>query len=134
MVAGMSWRIIAGLIIWAGMAVRGAPGATVSSSTVTFEADVRPILKAHCFQCHGEDGTRKANLDLRLRHFVVKGGKSGAAIVPGDVSASLLCKKISAGEMPKGKNRLSEKEIATITAWVEGGAKTIRPEPQQVPA
>ena len=39
----------------------------------TFEADVRPILKAHCFHCHGEAGTREAKLDLRLRRLIVKG-------------------------------------------------------------
>ena len=32
----------------------------------TFEADVRPILKAHCFQCHGEEAKPKGGLDLRL--------------------------------------------------------------------
>jgi mono/diheme cytochrome c family protein len=130
----MSWRTIAGMIIWAGLAARVAPGAATSTPLVTFEGDVRPILKAHCFQCHGEDGTKKGELDLRLTRLMVKGGKSGAAVVPGDVSGSLLCKKVSAGEMPKGKGKLSDKEIATIAAWVAGGARTVRPEPQEVPA
>lgn len=123
------WRIT-WLIIGVGVWASGAPAA----GAVTFEEDVRPILKTHCFQCHGEDGTRKGNLDLRLRRFVVKGGKSGAAIVPGAAGGSLLLKKIRAGEMPKGKNPLSKREIETIEAWVLNGAPTIRPEPQEVPA
>ncbi|HJN83111.1 MAG TPA: c-type cytochrome domain-containing protein, partial [Verrucomicrobiota bacterium] len=49
------------------------------AATVTFEADVRPILKAHCFHCHGEDGTAKGGLDVRLRRLLLKGGKHGPA-------------------------------------------------------
>src|SRR5947209_2133611 len=120
----MSLRLIALLVLGAGVVARSAPGQ--SSNGVTFESDVRPILKAHCFPCHGEDGTRKGELDLRLRRSAVKGGKSGAALVPGNATASLICKKISAGDMPKGKTRLSDKEIRTIVAWVDGGAKTVR--------
>ena len=26
---------------------------------LTFERDVRPILRAHCFQCHGEEDEQK---------------------------------------------------------------------------
>ena len=47
-----------------------------------FEAQVRPILKVHCFQCHGEAGEKEGGLDLRLRRFIVRGGESGPAIVP----------------------------------------------------
>ena len=34
---------------------------------LTFEKDIRPILKAHCFHCHGEDGHVKGELDVRLK-------------------------------------------------------------------
>ena len=53
------------------------------AATVTFEADVRPILKAHCFHCHGEDGSAKGGLDVRLRSLLLKGGQHGPAIAPG---------------------------------------------------
>src|ERR1700680_4684667 len=89
-----------------------------AAESVRFESAVRPILKAHCFPCHGEDGARKGGLDLRLSRLALKGGKSGSAIVPGEPDASLLCKKIELGEMPKGKNRLSDREIQTIMEWV----------------
>ena len=39
-----------------------------------FNADVRPIFKAYCFECHGEGEKLKANLDLRLRRLLLKGG------------------------------------------------------------
>ena len=47
------------------------------AGTPTYERDVRPILKAHCFQCHGEAEKLAGRLDLRLRRLMVKGGKRG---------------------------------------------------------
>ena len=60
-------------------------------SPLTFEARIRPILKTHCFQCHGEqpDGKPKAKLDIRLKRFLLKGGRSGPAVVMGSREKSL---------------------------------------------
>src|SRR5215208_3009089 len=46
---------------------------------VTFERHVRPILKAACFQCHGEDDKPKGKLDVRLPSLMARGGASGPA-------------------------------------------------------
>lgn len=95
-----------------------------------FEKDVRPILKAHCFHCHGEDGEKKAELDVRLARFLLKGGESGPVIVAGKPAGSHLLDLLKKGEMPKEKARLSDKDIATIEAWILAGAPTARPEPE----
>jgi len=95
-----------------------------------FEKDVRPILKAHCFHCHGEDGERKGDLDVRLARFLLKGGESGPAIVAGKPAGSHLLDLLKKGEMPKEKARLSDKDIATIETWILAGAPTARPEPE----
>ncbi|MEZ6138351.1 MAG: DUF1553 domain-containing protein [Pirellulaceae bacterium] len=100
------------------------------SATVLFEKDVRPILKAHCFHCHGESGVLEGTLDLRLSHLIHAGGESGAAIVPGDPARSLLLERIKAGEMPPDDKRLADHELSVLEAWIEQGAKTARPEPQ----
>ncbi|HIM22698.1 MAG TPA: DUF1549 domain-containing protein, partial [Verrucomicrobia bacterium] len=99
------------------------------AATVTFEADVRPILKAHCFRCHGEDSSAKGGLDVRLRKLLLKGGKHGPAIALGQAEKSLLYKKIRDGKMPKEQAKLPAEEIETIRQWIEQGAKTVRPEP-----
>ncbi len=97
----------------------------------TYEADVRPILKAHCFQCHGEAGEREGGLDLRLRRLIVAGGDSGSAIVPGEPANSSLMARIRTGEMPPGDDqRLSNNEIAVIEEWISAGAPTARAEPE----
>lgn len=97
---------------------------------LTFEKHVRPILKANCFHCHGEEGETKGGLDVRLARFLQKGGESGPAIVPGDAAKSHLIELVKAGEMPKGKNKLKSGDIAILEQWIAGGAKTARPEPE----
>ena len=97
-----------------------------------FETDVRPILKASCFHCHGEDGVQKGELDVRLVRLMTGGGKSGAALKPGDVEASLLWEKIASDEMPKGEKKLSAEDKQLIREWIEQGAQTARPEPENV--
>ena len=104
------------------------------AASVSYEADVRPILKANCFHCHGEGDEVKGGLDLRLRRLIVDGGESGGAIVPGSANDSLLYQYISAGEMPPetvGK-RLTGDEIRVIRQWINAGAATIRSEPDQI--
>ena len=97
-----------------------------------YEQTIRPILKAHCFQCHGEEGTLEGNLDLRLRRFIVRGGDSGPAIVPGKAAASLLMQRILDGEMPPGEKQLAVDEIAAIRSWLQAGAQTLRQEPEHL--
>ena len=103
---------------------------SAASGAPVFEKDVRPILKAHCFHCHGEDGETKGGLDVRLQRFLLKGGKSGPAFVAGKPGESHLLEMLKSGEMPKEKPKLAEAEIATIEQWILAGAPTLRPEPE----
>lgn len=96
----------------------------------TFESHVRPILKAHCFECHGEGTKLKGGLDVRLAHLLQKGGKNSIAFKPGDIKDSALLDRLRVGEMPPGKRKLTKDEIAVIERWIESGAKTERPEPK----
>lgn len=106
--------------------------AWAAGGTLTFEKDVRPILKTHCFHCHGEAGETKGGLDVRLARFILKGGESGPAIVPGRAADSHLVELVKKGEMPKGKTKLKDAEIAVLEAWVAQGAQTARAEPEKL--
>jgi hypothetical protein len=104
--------------------------AVLWADDLTFEQHIRPILKTHCFLCHGEEEKPKAKLDTRLPSFLVKGGKSGSALVPGHAEKSLLWQRIVSDEMPEGPKKLSLQEKQKIKEWINGGAKTLRPEPK----
>ena len=116
-------------LLAAGPARSGEPPA----ATPTFEGAARPILKAHCFHCHGEQPKPKAELDLRLVRAMVAGGRSGPAIEPGRRDESLLWERVEADEMPPGDKKLSASEKAVLAAWIDAGAPTARPEPEALP-
>jgi hypothetical protein len=97
-----------------------------------FEKDIRPILKAHCFDCHGEGEKLKGGLDLRLRRLMLKGGDEGPVIVPGKPDRSRLFKLVHSGEMPKREKKLTREQIELIKQWIATGAKTARPEPAEL--
>lgn len=106
-----------------------APAAREPAQPLTFEHDIRPLLKAHCFLCHGEEPKPKGELDLRLVRLMTKGGESGPAIVAGKPAESLLIEKLRAGEMPPGDKKLPPHDIDLIARWLEQGAKTAFDEP-----
>ncbi len=98
---------------------------------VTFERDVRPILKAHCTGCHGEEEELKGGVDLRLRRFMDKPLKEGGhVVVPGKPDESELVLLVREGEMPKKGKKLTPEQLAVLEQWVAQGAKTTKPEPQ----
>lgn len=105
-----------------------------SAEVITFEKHIRPILKAHCFHCHGDEPELSGGLDLRLKRLIEKGGDSGAGITPGKPSDSLIFARIKAGEMPPEKKQIPAKDLALIERWIESGALTAGVEPEDVAA
>jgi hypothetical protein len=100
------------------------------ANAVVFEKQIRPILKAHCFLCHGEEPEKGGELDLRLVRLMHQGGESGPSIHATEPSQSLLLERILSDEMPPGPKKLSNDEKDLIRRWVLSGAKTLRPEPE----
>ncbi len=87
-----------------------------------FESEVRPLLVKRCYKCHaGKE--HKGGLQLDSRSAVTKGGDSGPAVVPGNLSESLLIEAVEyeGFEMPPD-GRLGEREVAVLKRWVAEGA------------
>src|ERR1019366_7958905 len=88
-----------------------------------FETSIRPLLVDQCQKCHGPH-KQKADLRLDARAFILQGGASGPAAVPGHPEKSLLIKAVrhigGAPKMPDGK-MLSDREIADLARWVQMG-------------
>ena len=116
-----------------------ADGARIEPSDVTQIAvtqhDVIPIVLRRCTACHGKH-RQENGLDLRSKATMVRGGKTGPAIIPGKPADSLLIKKIAAGQMPP-PTRLIEAcvkpvekaELDTLTRWIAAGAPEMVIEP-----
>ena len=85
-----------------------------------FEADILPIFQAQCFACHS-GGKPQAGLDLHSLESVLKGGKSGPAITPGNADTSLLVEKVASKSMPPTASKLDDQQIARIRLWVSKG-------------
>lgn len=94
---------------------------------VSYARDVRPILSQHCFKCHGTD-QQKGGLRLDQSDPAMAKLESGArAIVPGDVNASELLRRITSTDedevMPQKSPRLSDGQTATLREWIASGAR-----------
>ena len=57
-----------------------------------FESKVRPVLIKRCYDCHSTEKKTKGGLALDTRAGWQHGGDNGPAIVPGDLTKSLVIK------------------------------------------
>jgi hypothetical protein len=88
---------------------------------VDYLKDVKPVLKARCYACHGPL-KQEGGLRLDTVAFMRKGSDSGNVI---EANAPLLLNRVTAGEderMPPEGARLAAAEIAAIKAWLANGA------------
>ena len=98
---------------------------------VDYNFHVRPILSNSCFVCHGPDpSTREVDLRLDLRETATaRRATGGRAIVPGSARRSKVVRRISAEDvderMPPAdtNHRLTAREIAIISKWIDQGAE-----------
>ena len=88
------------------------------------------ILNLKCVMCHGRR-KQEGNLDLRTRAGLLKGGKSGPAIIPGNPEESPLIRRIVAEEMHPPDPKLleaylvrpaSSSELEKLRRWIAAGA------------
>ncbi len=92
-----------------------------------FEARIRPVLVAHCYECHSVEAAKKEKLKgglyLDSREAMRKGGESGEAVVAGKPDESLLISalKYDSFDMPPS-GKLPPKVIADFEKWIEMGA------------
>lgn len=94
---------------------------------VVYRDIIQPIFEQRCVQCHKE-GKAKGRLRMDTFEWMLKGGKEGPAILPGDVAGSPLISRIhlplddDEHMPPEGKAQLTEDEIGKIERWLARGA------------
>jgi hypothetical protein len=102
---------------------------TKSIAAVSYAKDVAPVLDKFCTTCHSSEEDHPSQLFMDSYESLLKGGKHGAAIVPGNSQESLLSQKMNEeppfGKMmpPPRKPRPTAEQIALIRAWIDQGAK-----------
>ncbi len=97
-----------------------------------FESKIRPILANNCYACH--TNAQMGGLRADSREGLLKGGKTGPSIAPGDPDQSVLIRAVrQTGElkMPQG-GKLKADEIEALVEWVRAGA--VWPEAPKVAA
>ena len=100
-------------------------GSAHAQAQVDFARDIQPIFQASCAPCHFSDKP-KGDLRLDSKAMALKGGLSGAVIIPGHSAGSRLLQRIlgAGGEqrMPPGRAPLSAAQIELIRRWIDEGA------------
>lgn len=96
-------------------------------SVIVYADIIQPILNNKCVSCHNP-GKQKGDLDLSSEAGVVKGGQSGAAIIPSDLEKSELFHRVtlpvSSKKFMPADNRppLTAIEITMLKWWINAGA------------
>ena len=105
--------------------------ATTHAQTVDYTKQIAPLWDTYCIDCHSADDP-DGEFVLDTFAALMKGGKEGIAIVPGNSGESMLVKFLEGRSgrggknefMPPGKReKLKPEEIALIKAWIDAGAK-----------
>lgn len=98
--------------------------------TLTYQANIKPILDTHCVSCHVPGGIGYEKIGLRLDSYdaIMNSTRFGPIVQPGSSISSVLYRLLSGKldpsiRMPHGQAKLSEENVAMIGAWIDQGAK-----------
>jgi hypothetical protein len=107
------------------LVVDGVRLAAGGDQAVDFGRDVQPVLQARCYGCHGPQ-RHEGGLRLDVRSLAMRGGDSGAVIVPGSAAASVLVERLRSEDaelrMPADGEALDAAQIDVIARWIDEGA------------
>jgi mono/diheme cytochrome c family protein len=101
-------------------------GVVRAQDSEQFARDEWPIFEAKCVTCHGpEDQINELRLDSKDR--ILRGGKHGKVVVPGDPAKSPMYVRVALPPddldiMPAEGDPLTAAQIETLRRWIEQGA------------
>ena len=119
--------VVLGLVVLAGCS------AEPPNKVASFQKDVLPILQANCAECHtppAGQGYQKTGLAVDTYDNLMKGTKMGPVVIAGQSLNSSLNRLIEGRpgvdpsiQMPHGKVKMPDAQLAVIRNWVDQGAK-----------
>ena len=112
--------------LWLALAIAAIPAAAhAAAAPVDYAHDVKPLLKARCWACHGAL-KQEGGLRLDTAEFARKGGEDGRVLVPGNPGGSELVRRVQAklddGRMPPEGQPLTGEQISLLSRWISAGA------------
>ncbi|MBC8326274.1 MAG: hypothetical protein H8E27_11685 [Verrucomicrobia subdivision 3 bacterium] len=91
-----------------------------------FHKDVAPILREYCAGCHNDDDL-EGEFSVETFRSLMKGGENGAGIVAGKAAGSHFWQQLTQQKKPhmppRKEPQLTAAHLATLKAWIDGGAK-----------
>lgn len=99
---------------------------TNAQDALVYADVIEPILKEKCYSCHAAS-KQKGGLRLDNPDWILKGGKNGAVVKPGNALGSELYHRVILDPIeekhmpPKGKPQISEKERILLEWWIAQG-------------
>lgn len=116
------------VVLWVGITVPSSRADDQAEGVAFFEQRIRPVLVEHCYECHSAKAKSvKAGLRLDTRALSLKGGDSGAAVVPKDVEKGWLIRALRQEDFEMPSGRLPDEVIRDFERWVRIGA----PDPRE---
>ena len=115
-------------VLWGGAA--RSVGAQENAGTAAFYAErVVPILSKSCYSCHGGMNHR-GGFNMATKAGMLKGGKDGVTLVPGDPAKSLLVMLMRhegpaddpMPMPPPPRAKVTDADLAVVERWVKAGA------------
>ncbi len=94
---------------------------------IDFANHIQPILEQNCVACHKPDNA-EADLDLTTPELAIKGGQSGAALMPFDQKSPLLASTMLPEDDPSlmpptdSGGPLDQESIERLSLWISQGA------------
>jgi hypothetical protein len=105
---------------------RGAEGASAEAAP-DYEKAVKPLLRERCYTCHGAL-KQKAGLRLDTAALMIKGGKNGPAVRPGDPAKSPLVERVATKNIedrmpPEHEGEpFDAAQVELLRRWIAAGA------------
>ena len=105
--------------------------ACTGEPTVSYSQDVKPIIDQNCISCHqpNKPGEIASGFNMTTYDDLMKGGRFGPMVIPGDVEGSNMIVLMEGRadpsiSMPHGKEKpVTAGDIRTIRLWIKQGAR-----------
>ena len=121
--------LISAVVAWTFSGFSQDTTAAKSRKVISYSKEVAPILDKFCATCHNADEDHPSQLFMDSYERLMKGGKHGVAVKPGNSKESLLLQKMDS-EPPFGKKMPPSRkliptpeQVDVLRQWIDQGAK-----------